>query len=130
MRVLAIDIGGTAVKAAVVDDAGGHLSHPCVTPTVRPCDPPSLIQQVVDLGDELEFDAAVVGFPGGVRKGVVVSAYQFWRLDGTEHSSLRKAWEQLPLADLLAIRTGRRVIVVNDAALHAAGVVTGSALNW
>ena len=47
--ILAIDIGGTALKVAVIDDHGRLLSERLRTPTPRPCTPLQMIDELAAL---------------------------------------------------------------------------------
>ncbi|HEV2099995.1 MAG TPA: ROK family protein, partial [Stellaceae bacterium] len=68
-RTLAIDVGGTGIKAAVLDEAGHMISeHQRVPTPPKPVTPDALLhaidQVVTPLG---AFERVSVGFPGYVR---------------------------------------------------------------
>ncbi|HEX4260914.1 MAG TPA: ROK family protein, partial [Acetobacteraceae bacterium] len=113
---LCIDIGGTHLKAGLVDASGGEIGKfvRCETPH------PSPPEQVTDLLDGLArqlgaCDRVSVGFPGIVRRGVVMSAPKLGD----------KAWHAYPLAAQLALRLGRGVRIANDATVQGLGVIGG-----
>ena len=125
-RTLTIDVGGTAIKFGVVDDSGDLSSEPGVVPTGRPCSPDTLLaqlDQVVAGHRHLGWDRIVIGFPGPVRDGRVVSALQFWRDGPAEVPELRSEWEDFDLATAASVRWTSPTVVVNDAILHGAAVV-------
>ncbi len=101
-----IDIGGTFVKAGVVDPDGRILaSMRRETPTLRPSDTEDAIAEVVTaLAADFEISAVGIGAAGfvdGSRSSVLFSPHLAWR-----HEPLRDAVER---------RIRRPVIVENDA---------------
>lgn len=116
-RTLAIDIGGTGIKAALLDASGQMAGNRRRIPTPpQPVSPEALIaaidQAVAELG---EFDRVSVGFPGYVRDGRIVTAPHL----GTEtlagfdlQSALRQHW-------------GKPVRVLNDADVQGYGAIRG-----
>lgn len=125
--VLAVDVGGTAIKLGVVTSAGTLVTAPWLVETQRPCDPASLVAQIVDAATATTgtWRSAVVGFPGPVRDGVVRAAPVFWWDGPREDRGLREQWIGFDLRTATAAALGTPVIVVNDAAMHAAGAVSG-----
>ncbi|MGH7113727.1 MAG: ROK family protein, partial [Stellaceae bacterium] len=71
IRTLAIDIGGTGIKAAVLDDAGRMISERRRVPTPpKPVAPDALVRAIDEAVTPLgAFERASVGFPGYVRDG-------------------------------------------------------------
>jgi polyphosphate glucokinase len=116
-RTLAIDIGGTGIKAAVLDDTGSMIGERHRVPTPpKPVAPDELVraidQAVMPLG---EFDRVSVGFPGYVRDGRVVTAPNL----GSD------ALAGLDLQSVLAERLGKPVRVLNDADVQGFGAIEG-----
>jgi polyphosphate glucokinase len=116
---LAIDIGGSGLKAGVLD-AEGNL----IVPHARVVTPPkgtpdqvldALIGLVQPMG---KFDRISVGFPGMVRRGHVLTAPNL----GND------SWRDYPLASALTDRLGKPVRMLNDATVHGLGVINGSGL--
>lgn len=115
MNTLAIDIGGTGVKALLLDPAGGMLTERVRVETPRPATPEAIVGAIEQLVQPLgEFDRASVGFPGVVEEGVVRTA-----------PNLHETWEDVPLAALLAERLGKPVRVLNDAGVQGYAVIRG-----
>ena len=66
---LGIDIGGTGLKAAVVDSQGVMVSDRVKVPTPYPCPPPLLVDTLTHLTAPLSgYHRVSVGFPGPVRR--------------------------------------------------------------
>lgn len=118
VRTLAIDIGGTRLKASVLDTSGKMGGEPVrVNTPLR--DPDAVVQALVSLVAPLgAFDRVSVGFPGVVSRGVVQTAPNL----GT------KEWQGFPLAARLAERFGRPVRVLNDGSVQGLGVIAGEGL--
>src|SRR5439155_10171421 len=124
---LAIDIGGTGLKASVLDSAGG-LEHDRVRiPTPYPLSPQKLVTVLEDLIKPLPpFDRISVGFPGMVRDGQILSAPHFVSPDGPAGipaSKLVNAWARFDLEAEPSRVTGKPTKVANDADIQGAAVV-------
>ncbi len=129
LATLAIDIGGTGLKASVLDDTGRMEQDRVRLATPYPLSPQKLVTVLEDLIKPLPpFDRVSVGFPGMVRGGHILSAPHFVSPDGpggTPVPKLVKAWGRFDLESELARVTGKPVKVANDADLQGAAVVTG-----
>src|SRR5204862_40119 len=75
-RPLAIDIGGTGIKAALLDDAGSLIGERQRVPTPpKPVSPEDLVRAIDQVAAPLgTFERVSVGFPGYVRDGRVITA--------------------------------------------------------
>jgi polyphosphate glucokinase len=72
---LAIDIGGTGLKASVLDADGTKIVKRVRTKTPYPCPPRVLIRELDKLSHQLpRWDRVSVGFPRFVRAGRVLTA--------------------------------------------------------
>lgn len=115
-RTLAIDVGGSHVKASVLDSDGEMLAAEIMEPTPHPARPRALLDVVSRLADRLpSFDRISVGFPGYVKRNVVYTAPN---LD-------TKSWHGFALADALAGRFGKPARILNDADVQGLGVTSG-----
>jgi polyphosphate glucokinase len=118
-RTLAIDIGGSGVKAAVLDARGRLIGERVRAKTPVHGPPAFLIRTIAALVAPLgEYDRVSVGFPGVVREGVVRTAPNLGSAQ----------WRGFDLARALAHALKRPVRVVNDAEMHGFGVITGKGL--
>ena len=119
MRTLSIDIGGTGIKAIVLDATGVPLTERSRLPTPRPAMPDAVLAVIGEvIRTQGEFDRASVGFPGVV-------------LEGTTHSAPNlenAAWAGYPFAAELGRRLGCPVRVANDADIQGLGVIQGQGL--
>jgi polyphosphate glucokinase len=118
-RTLGIDIGGSYIKASVIDSSG-HMLAPEVrlrTPA-RPT-PRAVLATIQSLVRELPaYDRISAGFPGYVSEGEVRTAPNL----GT------KDWRNFPLAAMLAEQLRKPARVLNDADIQGLGVIDGKGL--
>lgn len=129
---LAVDCGGGGIKASVLD-AAGTLHVPAVrVPTPYPLPPERLVATVVSIARSLpRADRMTLGMPGMIRHGVVIATPHYVRRAGprtTVDPVLLEAWEGQDIAAALAEAIGLPTLVLNDAEVHGAGVVSGSGL--
>ncbi len=117
---LTIDIGGTGIKAAVLDSKGKIVSNKFVrVKTPKPANPQKILKAIKELTRPLgKFDRVSVGFPGVVLDGKIITAPL---LDN-------KSWQNFNLAQGLEKELGKPVRVINDADLHGFGVMQGKGL--
>jgi polyphosphate glucokinase len=120
LRVLGIDIGGSFLKAAVIDAHGRMLTDRLKLKTPEPCPPQSMVRALLKLVRPLPaYNHIAIGFPGVVRDGRVITA-PHW---GT------KPWANFPLASTLARRLGGvPTRLINDAEMQGLAVIRGKGL--
>ena len=115
-KTLAIDVGGSHVKASVLDARGRMLHDRVKVDTPKQLTPQKLVSVIGELVDPLpRFDRVSVGFPGVVRDGVVRTAPNL----GTEQ------FHGFNLARALERKLGKPVRVENDADVQGLAVVKG-----
>ena len=116
-RTLAIDIGGSGIKAVLLDEDGNMVGQRQRVPTpAKPVAPEDLVRAIDQAATPVgAFDRVSVGFPGYVRDGRVVTAPNL----GTE------ALAGFDLQSALARRWGKPVRVLNDADVQGFGAVKG-----
>jgi polyphosphate glucokinase len=113
---LALDIGGTGLKASLLDEQGEMVTEKAQIPTPHPCPPDLFLQSLDELIAPLpKFDRVSVGFPGVVRKGRILTA------PNLDHHG----WAGFELASVLSERLGKPVKVKNDADLQGLGAIHG-----
>ncbi len=118
-RVLAIDIGGTGLKAAILNLEGEMLTERLRIDTPHPCKPEDLVNTLAKLVEPLAgFEYVSVGFPGVVRNGKIITAPNL----GTEELG------GFDLATALQERLGKPVRVINDADMQGFGAIEGKGL--
>lgn len=112
---LAIDVGGTGLKALLLDARGKAVTDRARVETPRPATPAKVVATIVSLVQGLgSFDRISAGFPGVVIDGVVHTAPN---LDGN--------WRGFPLAQTFEKKLGRPARVLNDAGVQGYGVIEG-----
>jgi len=131
-RTLAIDIGGTAIKASVLDASGSMLADRVAQPTPYPCPPEALVGAMTALVEQLPpYERVSVGFPGVVRGGKVLSAPEFVSVGGLGTAvdpDLLHAWADYDLAGAVRQTLGRPTRVANDADVQGFAVIAGTGL--
>ncbi|MBV8912191.1 MAG: ROK family protein, partial [Acetobacteraceae bacterium] len=116
---LALDIGGTGLKAGRLDAQGNLIGERLRVSTPHPSPPTAVVPALVGMGNTLgSFDRVSAGFPGVVRNGRVLTAPNL----GT------KEWAGFDLAGALSERLGHPVRVENDATVQGLGVISGRGL--
>jgi polyphosphate glucokinase len=129
---LAVDIGGTGLKASVLDADGKMVADRVRVPTSYPLPPDKLVADLTRLVSPLPTAArASVGFPGMVRDGKVLSAPHFSARHGPGSAAdpdLAKLWSRFDLATTLAASFKLPTKVANDADIQGAAVVSGHGL--
>lgn len=119
VRTLAIDVGGTALKASVLDARGTMIVDSVRIATPYPCPPKVLIKALVDLVKPLPaFDRVSVGFPGYVRDDKVITAPHF----GND------VWHGFDLVKALKAKFDKPVRLLNDADMQGLAAIQGKGL--
>ncbi len=114
-RTLAVDIGGTWIKAMVLDPRGRRVSGPFRAPTPRPATPPRVLATLRRLAqDAPRYDRVSVGFPGVVERGVARTA-----------ANLHPTWIGVRLGPPFAAAFRAPTRVANDADIQGLGLVQG-----
>ncbi|HEY3639411.1 MAG TPA: ROK family protein [Rhizomicrobium sp.] len=117
--MLAFDIGGTGLKASVVDTHGQLLAPRQRIDTPYPCPPPVMLKALATLVTPLpKYNRIAIGFPGVVRNDEIVTAPHF----GT------KDWAGFALAKAASERFGAPARMVNDAEMQGLAVIRGKGL--
>lgn len=119
MKILTIDIGGSHIKATILDEAGTMIQdyEKLVTPV--PSFPENVLQTIKELIKNFpEYDKISSGFPGYVKKGIIKTAPNL----GTE------LWKDYDFANALTTMLNKPSKVVNDADMQGLGVVNGTGL--
>jgi polyphosphate glucokinase len=112
---LAVDIGGSGLKAMLLDANGKPVTERqrVVTPEVPA--PKPMLEALETLRSGFpEFDRVSVGFPGVIKHGTTYTA-----------ANLHPGWVGFPLQTELEKRWKRPVRVCNDAAVQGYGAIHG-----
>jgi polyphosphate glucokinase len=114
-HTLAIDIGGTGLKALVLDAQGKPITERVRVKTPRPATPKAVLAAIAALIEPMpKYDRVSVGFPGVVVRGVTHSA-----------PNLHESWRGFELARTLEKHTKKPVRALNDAGVQGYGVIQG-----
>jgi polyphosphate glucokinase len=126
---LSFDIGGSGLKANVLCADGTFAADRVRTPTTYPITPELMVEKLAGLAKKLpDVDRVSAGFPGMVRRGLILSAPHFVtkRGPGTEvEPKLVKAWSRFDLETALCEALGKPARVANDADVQGAAVIKG-----
>lgn len=115
VRTLAIDIGGTGIKAIVLDDKGRPITERGRIVTPRPATPQAVLETIAELAKgQGAFDRVSIGFPGVIRKGVTATA-----------PNLDPSWKGFDLVHQVEQWLGRPVRAANDADVQGFGAIQG-----
>lgn len=116
---LAIDIGGSRIKATIIDEKGEMLTPYQKIETPEMANPKNTIAAIKELiKDFPAFDKISIGFPGYVRDGIVKTAPN---LDNT-------TWKDFDLSNALAKELKKPVRLVNDADFQGLAVISNKGL--
>jgi len=119
VHTLAIDIGGTGLKASILNADGEMVTDRLRVKTPHPCPPEVLLETLGQLIAPLPpYRRVSVGLPGVVRKGRVLTA----------HNLGEEAWKGFDLAGALAKQLGKPVQVLNDAEIQGLGAIQGAGI--
>jgi polyphosphate glucokinase len=112
---LAVDIGGTGIKAAALDKNGKMVSERQKIKTPKNATPKKVIATIAKLAKMVgEGDRVSAGFPGVVKNGLVYTA-----------PNLGKGWKNYPLETALKEKLRMPVRIANDADVQGLGCVSG-----
>jgi polyphosphate glucokinase len=118
-HTLSIDIGGTGLKASVLDVKGTMEMDRVRVETPDPFTPPVMVETLSQLIKPLPaFDRVSIGFPGVVREGRIITAPHF----GNE------IWKNFAMAETLQKKWGKPVRILNDADMQGLAVIAGKGL--
>lgn len=115
ITTLAVDVGGTGIKAAALNQKGKMISERYKIKTPRNATPKKVVAIIKQLAKMAgAFDRVSVGFPGVVKNGLVYTA-----------PNLGKGWKNFPLEATLRKKLKLPVRIANDADVQGLGCVTG-----
>ena len=118
-KILAVDIGGSHIKATILNSAGElQIGYQIVDTPVLP-GPKTLIATINRLVHKFPgYDKVSIGFPGYVKDGVVLTA----------PSLAPTKWNGINLRQILQHEFNCPVAVINDADMQGLGIVSGKGL--
>ncbi len=115
ITTLAVDIGGTGIKALLLDARGKPLTERARAATPNPATPAAVFRVLDKIIKEVgEFDRVSVGFPGVVKRGVTLTAH-----------NLEPKWVGFEFERILSRHLRKPVRVANDAAVQGFAAIHG-----
>jgi polyphosphate glucokinase len=125
---LAVDCGGTGIKATVLDAAGIPVCARVKLRTPYPCPPDVLIAAVVNLAATTgkPFDRVSIGFPGLIRNGIVHATPHYVTEAGPftpRRTDLVKEWAAYGIQAAFEDALARPTRVLNDAEVAGLAVI-------
>ncbi len=118
-KILSIDIGGSHIKATVLNMQGSFLQGYERLPTPSPATPAKVLDVIKQLAQKFPaFDKIAAGFPGFIKNGIVKTAPNL----GTS------LWAGFNLDKSLEEALGKPVLAINDADLQGLSVVSGKGI--
>ncbi|MGH8783081.1 ROK family protein [Paraburkholderia sp.] len=123
--MLAVDVGGTGLKASIIDAHGKMLTERVRVATPHPCTPGQLVDALVALVQPIIATypptQISIGFPGFVRNNRVLTAPNI----GVE------GWHDIPLASAFAARLGDLPVrMINDAEMQGFAAIEGHGIEF
>lgn len=115
-KYLSIDIGGSHIKATLLNEQGELQMDYQRMATPEPASPENVISCIKSLVKDFpSYDKVSVGFPGYVKKGVIMTAPNL----NTD------IWKEVNLCDLLNKTLQKPVRIINDADMLGLGIING-----
>ena len=119
MKILSIDIGGSHIKATVLDSGGLFLNDYERLPTPMPATPGRVLDAIKELSQKFPaYDNVAAGFPGFVKDGIIKTAPNL----GT------RQWIDFNLQKKLEETLGKPALVINDADLQGLSMSSGKGI--
>ena len=111
MQILGIDVGGTGIKAAIVETTTGELLNESTrVATPQPATPEAVANTLKQVIEQHQWTGPIgIGFPAAIQHGVCRTA-----------SNVDKSFIGLPIAEYFSKQTGCAIYMANDA--DAAGL--------
>lgn len=128
-RTLAVDTGGTGMKALVLDGQGRMTTARRRVETPYPCPTSVFLETIRELVEPLgDYERVSLGVPGVLRRGRVLHTPHFVTLAGPftpQDPALVRQWQGFDVQTALAGVLDRPVRAVNDAEMAGCAVVSG-----
>lgn len=115
-RTLVVDVGGSGIKATLLNDLGKAVSDRVRRDSPASGMPGAVMDTIIAMAKEFgDFDRVAVGFPGVVINGIVKDA-----------PNLGKEWRDFNITEVLQARVKKPVRVANDADVQGFGAIAGT----
>lgn len=115
-KILCIDIGGSHIKATIINYDGNFLQKYEREKTPSPPSPEKVVQLILEIASRFpHYDKVTAGFPGYVKNGVVETAPKL----GSD------IWKAFDLKTELQNHLNKPTLVINDADLQGLSLAEG-----
>lgn len=115
LLTLAIDVGGSSIKAIILREDGTVASGRSQIPTPYPATPKVVVSALLDLiAEQGTYDRLAIGFPSVVEHGFTRGAI-----------NLHPDWDGFPLVQVLQDQLGKPLRIANDADVQGFGAIKG-----
>jgi polyphosphate glucokinase len=115
-KILCIDIGGSHIKATVIDHQGNFLQKYQREDTPKPPSPEKVVKLILELFQRFpQYNKVAAGFPGYVKNGVVKTAPKL----------NSQTWENFDLQKEIQSKLDKPVLVINDADFQGLSLAEG-----
>ena len=115
IHTLAVDIGGSGIKAMVLDEEGNSITDRLRIDTPDPAIPEAVMDVICTLAEKQgSFERISIGFPGVVEDGITKSA-----------ANLDDDWLGFDFESEVTKRLGTPVRIRNDAEIQGYGAISG-----
>lgn len=115
-KILCIDIGGSHIKGAMLNESGELQTDYIKFDTPLPATPDKVLDIIKKLAAATPgYDKISVGFPGYVKEGVIMTAPNL----GTD------AWHNIKFSEEISHVLGKPAKVLNDADMQGLGIASG-----
>ena len=115
-KILCIDIGGSHIKATIINYQGEFIQNYEREKTPSPPSPEKVVKLILEIAGRFpRYDKVTAGFPGFVKKGVVKTAPKL----GND------IWKNFDLEQELETHLKRPTLVINDADLQGLSIAEG-----
>ena len=133
LHTLAVDVGGTGIKATVLDPVGEMVAERLRVKTPYPARPTRVVEVITELAAKMpEYGRASVGLPGLVREGRVAFMANLSRSGPGEpiDPDISAEWNGFPIE--LALNEALQVPtrVANDADVQGSAVIRGEGMEF
>ena len=118
-KILCVDIGGSHIKATVINYDGEFLQKYEREDTPEPPSPEKVVKLIIELSQRFpQYDKVTAGFPGYVKNGVVKTAPKL----------SNKMWKDYDLKNQLQSQLQKPTLVINDADFQGLSLAEGKGL--
>jgi len=130
---LSLDVGGSGIKAMVLNEYSEPASERSRVETPYPCPPELFVKTIQELvAEQPSFDRISLGFPAMVRDGCTLRVVAFARAikGGPRDPALFALWDGFALQHTVEKLFNVPTLLLNDADMQGCAVVTGVGMEF